>query len=174
MSISKLDQFLTQSPSVEKTIVNVDEPVIKLVIFRLGTSYFSFPGRNIKEILPATEKVFFLPGMPASVEGVVNLRGDIESVIGLNDLLQVQVAEAIEACNLGSLLVAKGKEIHTCIRVDELIDVLDLTSSTLKPPPSNLPDFMQPLVSYLFTFKGQAVTGLDLDAVLHTWQQRQV
>ena len=82
MSDSPLEHILSQRLGHQE-IIDVDEPVIKLVIFSLGEQHFAFLGEAIKEVLPGTETVFFVPGMPASVEGVINVRGDIESVIQL-------------------------------------------------------------------------------------------
>ncbi len=89
MSDSQLEQVLRQRQNSHQDIVDVDEPVIKLVIFSLGEQHFALAGESVKEVLPGTETVFFVPGMPASVEGVINVRGNIESVIQLHALMQL-------------------------------------------------------------------------------------
>ena len=71
MSDSQLAQILAQQQTQLQGIIDVDEPVIKLVVFRLSEQNFAFTGGAIKEILSGTETVFFVPGMPPSVEGHV-------------------------------------------------------------------------------------------------------
>jgi purine-binding chemotaxis protein CheW len=88
MSETTLDQVLTQRRESRQEIVNVDEPTVKLVIFALGEKYFAFHGERIREIL-AQADVFFVPGSPASLEGVINVRGDIESVIRPHEMLHL-------------------------------------------------------------------------------------
>ncbi len=60
MSDSQLDQLLAQQHQ-QQDIVDVDEPMIKLVIFTLGDYCFALPGSVVKEVLPGDETVFFVP-----------------------------------------------------------------------------------------------------------------
>lgn len=176
---SQLDQLLTERKSNPQEIVDVDEPVIKLVIFRLGEQYFAFPGTGVAEVIPGDAKIYFLPGMPASVEGVMNVRGDIESVISLHALLHLNGAanknneanEVNEATS--SILLGKGKKMHSGLRVDQLLDVVDLPESQLQPPPSALPEYLQPFVTSLLVFNNLPITLLDIDAVFAAWLNSQ-
>ena len=88
MSDTELDKVLTQRHEANQTIVNVEEATIKLVVFELAQQGFAFHSESIREVL-GHATVFFVPGCPASLEGVINVRGDIESVILLNNLLHL-------------------------------------------------------------------------------------
>ena len=113
MSETTLDEVLTQRLEAQKEIVNVDEPLVKLVIFALGDEHFAFQGDCIHEILTKVD-VFFVPGCPPSLEGVINVRGDIESVIRPHDLLHlpVSVAENTSSILLGSGNGRQGRPWH--------------------------------------------------------------
>ena len=169
MTTSQLDQLLVERTNNQQEIVDVDEPVIKLVIFRLAEQYFAFTGASITEVIPGYEAIYYLPGMPASVEGVMNVRGDIESVIRLNRLLQP--ADEVNKTNnsASTILLGKGKTMQSGLRVDQLLDVVDIPESQLKSPPQALPDYLQPFVTSLLSFNNLAVTVLDLDAVFAAW-----
>lgn len=169
MTTSQLDQLLNEQTTNRQEIVDVDEPLIKLVIFKLAEQYFAFAGRSIVEVLPGDEAVYFLPGMPASVEGVMNVRGDIESVIHLHELLQLSQPTNKAASPGSSLLLGKGKTMRSGLRVDQLLDVIDIPESQLQTPPDALPEHLQPFVSSLLSFNGLIVTVLDLDAVFAAW-----
>lgn len=171
MQPSQLDQILHQQVAASSQIVDVDEPLLKLVVFRLHQQYFAVPGAQVKEILPGLEQVFFLPGMPAEVEGVVNLRGAIESVLNFKQLLQLDSHTANPNLAATSLLLAQGQDLRTCLRVDELLDLIDLPTSQLQEPPSTLPKHLQPLVTQVFNWQQLAVACLDLDAIFAVWQQ---
>ncbi len=171
-SVSQLDQVLTERQGNQQGIIDVDEPVVKLVIFRLADQYFAFHGAVIKEVIPGDTPVYFLPAMPSSVEGVMNLRGDIESVISLHELLQLSavVNQDNDAVVTAScILLGKNHAMHSGLRVDQLLDVIDIPTSQLKPPPASLPEHLQPFVMHLFVFNGQPVTLLDLEAVFKNW-----
>jgi len=160
MTTPTLDQVLTQRRSAQKEIVDVDEPAVKLVIFVLGTQWFAFPGRQIREILAAAE-VFFVPGCPASLDGVINVRGDIESVVRLDDLLGLSRATA----GSSSILLGRGGGMSSGIRVDRVIDVVDVPQSQIQPPPANLSETLRTLVSGVLQFQQQPVAVLDLDKI---------
>lgn len=170
MSDSPLEHILSQRLGHQE-IIDVDEPVIKLVIFSLGEQHFAFLGEAIKEVLPGTETVFFVPGMPASVEGVINVRGDIESVIQLYSLLQLPNPLEENMRHLTAILLARSKQMHSGLRVDRLLDVVDIGHSQVQPPPDALPEYLQPYVTGLLQFKGLTVAVLDIDAVFNAWQK---
>lgn len=73
--------------SNDDTIIDVDEPCQQLVLFRLAEQRFALPGSAVNEILNGDQPVYFVPGLPASTEGVIHLRGNIESVVTLQALL---------------------------------------------------------------------------------------
>ena len=171
MNHSQLEQLLAQQKNQQHDIVDVDEPVIKLVVFSLGEHYFAFPGPAIKEVLQGDEAVFFIPGMPAFVEGVMNVRGDIESVIELQGLLRLPSENNLKSLHLTAILLARGKNMHSGLRVDRLLDVVDIAQSQIHLPPDALPDDLKPYVTGLLQFNGHAVAVLDIDALFSAWQQ---
>lgn len=168
MSNSSVDELLALKRAAANEIIDVEEPSVKLVIFMLGERFFAFRGQFVKEILPGTETLFFVPGMPASVEGVINVRGDIESVIRLQPLLQLPAGREKAR---GSLLLAQASGMHTGVRVDELVDVVDVPVSQLKNPPESLPDTLRPYVSALLDFQGKAIAVLDAEKVFNDYQE---
>ncbi|SFB87841.1 purine-binding chemotaxis protein CheW [Marinospirillum celere] len=168
MSNSPVDELLALKREAANEIVDVDEPGVKLVVFALGERYFAFRGKFIQEILPGSETLFYVPGMPASIQGVINVRGDIASVILLQELLQLQASRDNQQ---GPILLGHASGMHTGIRVDELLDVMDLPMSSLKPVPDSLPESLKPYVAALLDFKGKAVALLDIEKVFQDYQE---
>lgn len=168
--LQTLDQALAERQKNTRQIVDVDEPQVKLVIFRLQERYFAFHGTSIREVIDGHSEVFYVPGMHESVEGVMNLRGDIQSVLNLNDLLHLPASDGPAAGRV--ILLGCGAGILTGIRIDELLDVADVAQSQLKPPLDSLPAHLKPLVSALLDYRGLPVVLLDLDLVLQAWQQQ--
>lgn len=155
-----LDQVLTQRREARQEVVAVDEPTVKLVIFALGDDWFAFRGECIREILAEAE-VYFVPGCPASLEGVMNVRGDIESVIRLNDLLNLP--EEDRSRRGSSILLGHGGGMTSGIRVDRVIDVVDLPQSVIQPPLATLAEHLRILVLGALRFQGRPVALLDID-----------
>ncbi|MBF0273013.1 MAG: chemotaxis protein CheW [Magnetococcales bacterium] len=157
-----LDQIVVQRGAKRPEIVAVDEPTVKLVIFELSGTPFAFYGESIREIL-ARARVFFVPGAPASMEGVVNVRGDIETVIRPQSLLRLPESDPGPA---SAILLAKGGSVTSGIRVDRVLDVLDVPRGTILPIPATLPVHWNTLALGVVTIGGQAVTLLDVNTLL--------
>lgn len=84
--IEKSDRILAEvkrRKSQEK-IVDVDEEKVKLVIFSLLSDYYAFHGSDVKEILPLG-KITYVPGSPDFILGIINVRGDIESILNIHN-----------------------------------------------------------------------------------------
>lgn len=166
---SSLDALLAARRQHENKIVEVDELPVKLVIFQLADSFFALPGLSVKEVLGPDTRVSFVPGMHAAVEGVINLRGDIESVLSLNQLLQLPTPESTQQ-GRSAILLCQGGGMTTGIRIDCLHDVADIAPSQLKPAPESLPEHLHAYVTALLTHNGWTIAVLDLDLLLQGWQ----
>ncbi|WP_328986349.1 chemotaxis protein CheW [Thiorhodovibrio winogradskyi] len=142
-------------------VVDVDEPSVKLVIFTLAEQRFALPGAQVREILAAPQ-VYRVPGAPATLEGVISVRGEIESVLCLRTLLQLPPTTAGNK----AVLLTRGERLHTGLRIDEVIDLCDQPESALQPAPDTLPGNLRPYVRHLTELGGRGVSLLDLEALL--------
>jgi len=158
-----LDAALRLRKGYAREVVNVDEPTLELVVFRLAGGLFALPGSGVQEILAELE-VFWVPGTPASLEGVVNIRGNIESVVSLYDLLQLQ-GPAAPPERAQPVLLAQATAMRSGVRVDAVVDVTQIPQSRLRAPPDSLPEHLRPYVMYLTECCGEPVTVLDLERV---------
>jgi purine-binding chemotaxis protein CheW len=163
---SGLDKILSSRRETAE-IVDVDEPTVKLVIFEIGGEWFAFSGESIREILPPSD-VYFVPGCPASLEGVINVRGDIESVIRIAELLG---KPATDPASTSSILIGHGGGMHSGIRVDRVVDVLDVVQSVIQPPPSTLSESMRRIVSGVIKHQEVPVTILDLNHLFEDYHR---
>jgi purine-binding chemotaxis protein CheW len=72
----------------EERVIEIQEHTVQLVVFLLGERYYAFHGDHIKEIVPVTD-ITYVPGMPDYLLGVINVRGEIESVLDLRSVLSL-------------------------------------------------------------------------------------
>ena len=146
----------------ERNAGDVDEAQVKLVVFTLAEQWFAFHGEAIREVL-ADSEVYFLPGCPPSMEGVINVRGDIESVIRLRAVLGLPDGEISAKSRI---LLAKAGTLRSGLRVDRVEDVLDVAQSEVQAPPHTLPEHLRTRVRGIVMFRGQAVHLLDVSTIL--------
>lgn len=156
----QLEQILNHYHDEKREIANVDEPQCSLVLFKLADKNFAFYGSAIKEIL-AERPVSWVPGCPASLEGVINHRGRVESVISLNKLIEMPASESVVQ---RTILIGLGSKMQSGMLVDKLIDVLDVPESQIQPAADNLSTAMQQIVVGIVPVGQEyfALLGLDL------------
>lgn len=147
--------------------MNVDQPSVTLVVFTLAEQAFALPGKQIREIL-AAPRIYRVPGAPAALEGVISVRGEIESVVCLRRLLGLPVVSRQKS----AVLLARGEQLQTGLRVDEVIDLCDQPESALQPAPDTLPADLQPHVRHLIRLGQRGVSLLDLDTLLAAYSER--
>ncbi len=148
--------------SQQETILDIDETAEQLVIFSLGTDYFAFSGQVIREILSFTS-ITFVPGLPRHFLGIINVRGDLESVIDLAATLRISM---IRPDPLNRILLTKHETVSTGFKVDYVHDIIELPVSRIRAV-SNIAD--TELSKYFkgeFEFKGKTVVILNMDRLL--------
>ncbi|MEY6433194.1 chemotaxis protein CheW [Thioalkalicoccus limnaeus] len=143
----------------DAAIVDVETPTTQLVLFAVGDSLFAFPGTSILEILPWA-RIYPIPGCPPSLEGVLHLRGEIVSVVRLGDLLDRGHAEPDRKT---AILLGQGAGLRSGLHVDRVLDVLELASTGIQPPPTTLAESLRRLATGVFHYRDQPVILLDLD-----------
>ena len=156
-----LDRILAVRQAEPGQVVDVDGPMIKLVVFTLDDQWFAFLGEKIREVLAETP-VFFLPCCPAMLEGVMNVRGTLESVVRLRPLLGLGEGQASKGSRI---LVGQTSSMRSGIRVDRVEEVLDIPVSTLHAPPGAVSDRMKALLLGIVDFQDHPVHVLDLDRI---------
>ena len=156
-----LDDILARKRQTGGEVVNVDEPTVKLVYFSLGEQWYAFSGEHIREVL-ADAEVHYLPGCPASMEGVINVRGDIESVIRLRAVLGLP---EVKVTGASRILLGKTDAMSSGIRVDRVEEVLDVLQSAIQPPPHTLPEHLRPIVPGIVMYREHVVHLLNLQRI---------
>jgi len=143
-------------------IVDVDEKNIKLVIFSLVGDYYAFPGEDIKEILP-WEQSTYVPGSPDVILGIINVRGEIESVFNIHKFLGFSDAEPTRSSRI---VIANTKSIRSGVLVDSVEDVADVPENAIKPPVATLHPSIQDFVMGETIHNNRNVTLLNVEKIL--------
>ncbi len=145
----------------KEQVVDVEEKKVKVVIFSLHDDFYAFYGEYIKEILPLIT-IYYVPGAAEFMPGVINVRGEIESVININMFLGIPESSNAPSRRI-ALAVTDG--IRSGILVDAIEDVLDIPVNSIKPPLGSLSKSLKEFVAGEFTHKDRLVTILDISKI---------
>lgn len=140
-----------------REIVDVEEEKVKVVIFTCGGNRYGFYGSDIREILSSYE-ISWVPCLPAYLPGLINVRGDIESVVDISHFL----GEEKRIQGTGLIAMAVKGDFHSGVMIDSIDDVVDIPLSSIQPPLGTLNGAVRDLVCGETEFNGAAVCLLDI------------
>lgn len=160
VDIEKSDKVLKEIKKnrQENAIVDVDVETEKLVIYSLSGELFAFKGLYIKEILVPSE-ISYVPGSPDYLQGVINVRGDIESVAAIEGILGLPETKVSDR---NRILIAEDQDVRSGILVENIMDVVDVPVDSIKPPLSTMSGAIAELLLGEVEYKGKTVIVLDL------------
>ncbi len=104
----------------------------QVVVFRLGSEEFGVPIESVQEIVRIPEDLTRVPKAPASVEGVINLRGSVLPVIDLRRRLGL---EQVARSDRQRIMVFLLTGLRTGFIVDQVSEVLKIPKAAIEPAP---------------------------------------
>src|ERR671917_2226209 len=115
--------LLAQTPSAifGSSIEMANSPALHAVVFRIGEVVCAAPAGIVREILPRLPATR-IPGVPDTVEGLVNVRGSLLTVLDGHLLLQ----QERRASDEGAIVVLEVKGRFYGLGVGQVLDFLEL------------------------------------------------
>jgi purine-binding chemotaxis protein CheW len=105
----------------------------QVVVFRLGAEEFGVPIDSVQEIVRVPETLTHVPKAPASVEGVINLRGSVLPVVDLRRRLGLATIARNDGQRIVVFLI---RGVRTGFIVDAVAEVLKVPRHAIEPAPS--------------------------------------
>ncbi len=104
----------------------------QVVVFRLGSEEFGVPIDSVQEIVRVPDVLTHVPKAPASVEGVINLRGSVLPVVDLRRRLGLATVERNDGQRIVVFLI---RGVRTGFIVDAVAEVLKVPRAAIEPAP---------------------------------------
>jgi len=127
--VKEIEQEAAVETSESEEITLDDEQV---VVFLLGKEEFGVPITSVQEIVRIPEELIRVPKAPASVEGVINLRGSVLPVLDLR--LRLGLAR-LDRNDRQRIMVFLMDGIRTGFVVDQVAEVLKVPRAAIEPSP---------------------------------------
>jgi purine-binding chemotaxis protein CheW len=141
-----------------------------VVGFRVGRETFGVPIARVHEIVRVPE-ITVVPDAPEFIEGVINLRGRIISVI---DLRKFFGAKESGPSKKNRILVVEIAEKMVGLIVDSASEVLKIPAADIDGPPSGIQEEEQLYVTGVGKLNGRLIILIDLTRFLQRKQLRQL
>lgn len=135
---------------------------LHIVGFRVGRETYGLPITSLHEIVRVPE-ITAVPDAPDYMEGVINLRGKIVSVIDLRKRLGEKV---VASSSRSRILVVEYKGRLCGLIVDSASEVLKIPVSDIEPPPTVFQDGALQCVTGMGKYQGRLIVLLDTNKLL--------
>jgi len=135
---------------------------IHIVGFQVGRETYGVSITSLHEIVRVPE-ITAVPDAPEYMEGVINLRGKIVSVIDLRKRLG---ESKVTPSRRNRILVIEHKARLAGLIVDSASEVLKIPASDVKESPTSLRECSTNCVTGLAKYKGRLIVLLDMTKLL--------
>lgn len=109
-----------------------NDPVVQWVTFRLDEEIYGINVMQVQEVLRVSE-IAPVPGAPAYVLGIINLRGNVVTVIDTRERLGLSSKEVDDSTRI--VIIEADKQV-VGILVDSVAEVVDLPMSEVESAPN--------------------------------------
>lgn len=127
---------MSATNTITQTNANTRSVGGKYLTFALGKEGYGLEILKVREIIGFME-ITAVPRTPAHVKGVINLRGQVISVIDLRSKFGMEAAaKTDETCIIVVDVSQGGRKINTGIIVDKVSEVQNIAEENIEPPPA--------------------------------------
>lgn len=134
----------------------------QLVTFYVGDQLFGIDVRAVQEII-RKQRITPVPLSDPAIRGLINLRGQIVTVIDLRHRLQLRVRDAGEEGVMNVVADADGGAVS--FQVDRIGDVIDVDESTFEPAPLAIPAAVRELLAGIHKLPDRFLHVLSVDKI---------
>jgi purine-binding chemotaxis protein CheW len=135
---------------------------VQFTTFRLADELFGIDALQVQEILPYQE-ITPVPLAPEYVKGLINLRGQIVTVLELRRRL---CFDQLDDETIGMNLIITSNEGPMSVFVDTIGNVLDLQVDRLQPPPGTVRGVAVQYIQAVCQLEEELLIVLDTNSVL--------
>jgi len=157
-------QRVTAAPAAQP--VRAAEQPAQYLTFMLDREVFAIGILAIKEIIEY-DNLTVVPLMPASIRGVINLRGAVVPVMDLSARFGRKPTEVTKrTCIVIVEIQVEGERQDIGVIVDAVNEVLDIPASEIEPPPAFGVKIRTDFIRGMGKIDGKFVILLEVDHVL--------
>ncbi len=137
--------------------------VLQFSTFRLADELFGVEALHVQEILPY-QKIAPVPLAPEYIKGLINLRGQIVTVLDLRRRLGFQ---ALDDETTGANVIVKVNGGLMSLFVDQIENIFEMHPERLQPPPGTVGGVAARYIRNVCQLEDNLLIILDLESILH-------
>ncbi len=144
------------------TATNTDDTMLQWVTFRLANETYGINVMQVQEVLRHTE-IAPVPGAPAYVLGIINLRGNVVTVIDTRHRFGLPSADTTDNTRI---VIIEADQHVVGILVDAVAEVVYLRQSEIETAPNVGNDESAKFIQGVCNKNNELLILVDLDKLL--------
>jgi purine-binding chemotaxis protein CheW len=141
---------------------------MQFTTFYVGDDLFGVDTKQVQEILHY-QKITPVSLVSEYVRGLLNLRGQIVTVIDLRNLFGLS---PVDDETFRMFLVVKADEEPICLLVDQMHTIVNVQSDQLLPPPGSVQNVTAKYIRKVCQVEDDLLLILDLERVMELQEQQ--
>lgn len=138
---------------------------VQLVTFYLSDLLFGIDVRSVQEIT-RNQKITKVPLAGASVLGLINLRGQIVTVIDLKERLEIPGARGASGRTAAMNVVVRAEGGPLSLQVDRIGDVLEVDETIFEPTPHTVKPSVRALLAGIYKLEARFLHVLAVERLV--------
>jgi len=138
--------------------------------FHLGEEDYGLEIRHVIEIV-VMQEITTVPDMPDFVIGVINLRGQVISVIDIRTRFKLEVREYDDRT---CIIVVRINDVSVGIIVDTVNEVINIPESQVDPPPRTHSGIKSSYIKGMGKISQNVKILLDIEKILYEEELAQI
>ncbi|MGA7156957.1 MAG: chemotaxis protein CheW [Acidobacteriaceae bacterium] len=131
--------------------------------FRVADMFMGIELCRVQELMRYQEMAP-VPLAPSTVEGLINLRGQIVTALDMRRLFSLPPMDAADRLRMNIVIRSEGGAVS--LLVDEICDVLDVPQETWTQLPENLPAAQRTFLQGVYQLESTLLMIVDTERVL--------
>ena len=152
---------LVAKKKAAEEIVEVEEESSQFVFITLSSALYAIEGGFVQEVL-AVPEITFVPSVPSHILGLFNLRGDVESLFDIRQVLGLPEAAVTRSSRI---VLARVGEVRSGVLVDSVEEVADIPRSKILPPLHTMQKVKADFLVGEVAFRGHNAVILSIERI---------
>lgn len=148
--------YLASKPVTENNIQSR-----QLSTFTLDGRLYGIDVMKVQEVTRPLQ-ITLMQTAPSFIKGVINLRGQIATAVGLRELFGLRNDDSIKKMTV----VCKIEDVLLSLQVDNIGDVLEVQEKDFEPTPMTIPAEIRNYMSGIYKTDEGILSVISLDSVL--------
>lgn len=140
----------------------IQDPLLQWVTFRLDQEAYGINVMQVQEVLRMTD-IAPVPGAPSYVLGIINLRGNVVTVIDTRSRFGLPPGEDTDATRI---VIIEAADNIVGVRVDSVAEVVNLRTSEIETAPNVGNDESSKYIQGVYSRDGDILILVDVNKLL--------